>query len=238
MHPRSLVQEELASSVLTCWANALRWDCTLGWQSWPTCSQGGCRAGCTHQGWGVPGAAEGRVLVRGCWPCPGAVGPQDLLLPADARLCPAGGSPEAGVHRWRGGVQGAVRVWRAPACLVQSAKGSMPQSRAPAKACGQPQVCSAGLRAAAGPACAFCWRLLVLRAGEGERRGDHPRPTPAGLVLFKAQCHPVKREDLVSFSPRPRGLTACVRLEVGRGAAAALGTGGWAEATGAATADL
>ena len=179
MHPRSLVQEELASSVLTCWANALRWDCTLGWQSWPTCSQGGCRAGCTHQGWGVPGAAEGRVLVRGCWPCPGAVGPQDLLLPADARLCPAGGGPEAGVHRWRGGVQGAVRVWRAPACLVQSAKGSMPQSRAPAKACGQPQVCSAGLRAAAGPACAFCWRLLVLRAGEGERRGDHPRPTPA-----------------------------------------------------------
>ena len=134
-----------------------------------------------------------------------------------------------------------MRVWRAPACLVQSTKGFMPQGRAPATACGQPQVCSAGLRALAGPACAFCWRLLVLRAGEGERRGDPPRhalPRPAGLVLFKAQCHPVKREDLVSFSPRPRGLTACVQLEVGRGAAAALGTGGWAEATGAAMADL
>ena len=186
----------------------------------------------------MPGAAEGHVLVRGCWPCPGAAGLQDLLLPASARLCPAGGGPKAGVHRWRGGVQGAGRVWRAPACLVQSSKRSMSQGRAPAMACGQPQVCSARLRAPAGPACTICWQLLALRAGEGMRRGDPPCPAPAGLVLFKAQCHPVKRDDLVSFSPRPRGLTACVRLEAGRGAAAAWGTGGWAEVTGAATADL
>lgn len=54
-----------------------------------------------------------------------------------------------------GGVQGEVSMWRAmgaAAGLVQSSKGSKSKGRAPAVACSQPRVCSAGLRALDGPA--------------------------------------------------------------------------------------
>ena len=86
-------------------------------------------------------------------------------------------------------------------------------------------------------------RLLLAAAsaagwGRHEERGPSlPCPSRPGSV----QGPVPPRQEEMTLSPSARGhggLTACVRLEVGRGAAAAWGTGGWAEVTGAATADL
>lgn len=75
----------------------------------------------------------------------------------------------------------------------------------------------------------------VLRRGQGR---DNPLPhLPQWTWLRSRPNATLKREDRASFCPRPWGLTACARLAAGRGAVAASGTGGWAEATGGVTAD-
>lgn len=110
------------------------------------------------------------------------------------------------------------------------------QGRPLAAACEQLQVCSAGLRGPDSPALGRLGLVLLLMSSEGNgERGHSPHPSGPGFV--QGQMPPRGREK-VSFCSRPWWLTACVRLEAGRGAGPAWGTGGWVEGTGGVMADL
>lgn len=70
----------------------------------------------------------------------------------------------------------------------------------------------------------------VLR--RGQRRGNTLPHLPQWTWLRSRPNATLKREDRASFCSGLCGLTACARLEAGRGAVAASGTEGWEVATG------
>lgn len=218
-----------------------------------TCSQGGCYTGCSPQlGGGCRHGRRGDRRARRAVFSSGAAalpwgGPN---LGPSASLCggcavsAAGSHPEAGVcrqaGRWGGGPESSEHVdghWGR--CLASSVpRGVLVKGQGPlATACGQPRAQGPDRPADGGLLAGATAEVFRRRQGRGDPSLPLPLPLPHGTSFCsRPNATPSKREDGAPGSPRPRRLTACVRLEAGRGAAAASGTGGWVEGTGAATA--
>lgn len=185
----------------------------------------------------------GSVLLRGCSPALGWPEPRpSASLCGGCAVSAAGSHPEAGVcrqaGRWGGGPESSEHVdghWGR--CLASSVpRGVLVKGQGPlATACGQPRAQGPDRPADGGLLAGATAEVFRRRQGRGDP--SLPLPLPHGTSFCsRPNATPSKREDGAPGSPRPRRLTACVRLEAGRGAAAASGTGGWVEGTGAATA--